>query len=65
MAPRIRYSIAAIVIALILLFAGIPWYVPVILIAIAVAVPAIAYANLTPEQRRRLRQQRRRKQIGS
>jgi len=65
MAPRIRYSIAAIVIALILLAAGIPWYVPVILIAIAVAVPAIAYANLTPEQRRRLRQRRNRKQIGS
>jgi membrane protein implicated in regulation of membrane protease activity len=65
MAPRIRYSIAAIVIALILLAAGIPWYVPVILIAIAVAVPAIAYANLTPEQRRRLRRARGRKQIGS
>jgi membrane protein implicated in regulation of membrane protease activity len=65
MAPRIKYSIAAIVIALVLLVTGIPWYVPVLIIAIAVAVPAIAYANLTPDQRRRLRQTRKRRQIGS
>jgi cell division protein FtsW (lipid II flippase) len=64
MAPRIRYSIAAIVIAIILFAAGIPWYVPVIIIAVAIAVPVVGYASLTPEQRRRLKRIRR-KQIGS
>jgi cell division protein FtsW (lipid II flippase) len=65
MAPRIRYSIAAIVIAIILWAAGIPWYVPVIIAAVAIAVPVIGYASLTPEQRRRLHRIRSRKQIGS
>jgi cell division protein FtsW (lipid II flippase) len=64
MAPRIRYSIAAIVVAIILFAAGIPWYVPVIIIAVAIAVPVVGYASLTPEQRRRLKRIRR-KQIGS
>jgi membrane protein implicated in regulation of membrane protease activity len=64
MAPRIRYSIAAIVIAVILWAAGIPWYVPAIIAAVAVAVPVIGYASLSPEQRRRLKRIRR-KQIGS
>ncbi|MGA3152291.1 MAG: hypothetical protein ACLPN6_27250 [Streptosporangiaceae bacterium] len=59
-----KYGIAGVIIGLILL-AILPWYVPVIIIAAAIAIPAIAYAMLDPSQRRRLRQARRRKQIGS
>jgi hypothetical protein len=63
MTPHMKWAIAGVVIALIL-FGFIPWYVPAILLVLAIAVPAIAYRMLTPEQRRRLRRARR-KQIGS
>jgi uncharacterized membrane protein HdeD (DUF308 family) len=62
MTPHMRYGIIGVIIGLILLF-----IYPVaggILIALAIAVPVIAYRMLTPEQRRRLRRAGR-KQIGS
>jgi sulfite exporter TauE/SafE len=58
-----RYALIGIVIGLILVIVGHP-LIGVVLIAAAVAIPAIGYAMLSPEQRRRLREQRRRRQIG-
>jgi Flp pilus assembly protein TadB len=63
MAPHVRYGLIGVIIGLILL-----WISPVvgiIVIAAAIAIPVVAYRMLTPEQRRRIRQNRKRKQIGS
>jgi uncharacterized membrane protein len=65
MAPRVKFGIAGVVIALVLLIIGVPWYVPVILIALAVGIPLGAYAMLDPSQRRRVRAARRRKSLGN
>jgi uncharacterized membrane protein HdeD (DUF308 family) len=63
MTPHMRWGIAGVVVGLILLI----WfpYVGIALIAAAIAIPAIAYAMLSPSQRQRLRRARQRKQIGS
>jgi uncharacterized membrane protein len=62
MTPHMRYGIIGVIIGLILFI----WnpIAAVVVIALAIAVPVIAYRMLTPEQRRRLRRVRR-KQIGS
>jgi uncharacterized membrane protein HdeD (DUF308 family) len=62
MTPHIRYGIIGAIIGLILLI----WHplIVIAVIALAIAIPAVAYAMLSPEQRRRLRRARR-KQIGS
>lgn len=59
-----RYAAIGVVIGLILLIIGHP-LIGVIIIAAAIAIPAAGYAMLSPAQRRRLREQRRRRQIGS
>ncbi len=62
MTPHLRYGLIGVIIGLILF-----WINPVaaiVVIAAAVAIPVIAYRMLSPEQRRRIRQNRRRKQIG-
>jgi uncharacterized membrane protein HdeD (DUF308 family) len=61
MTPHMRYGIIGVIIGLILFI----WnpIAAIILIAAAIAIPVIAYAMLSPEQRRRLRRDRR-KQIG-
>ncbi|HXZ64838.1 MAG TPA: hypothetical protein VEH05_08885 [Streptosporangiaceae bacterium] len=64
MTPHMKWGIAGVIIALIL-FGFIPWYIPVILLVIAIAVPAIAYRMLSPEQRRRLRRVRQRRELGN
>ena len=63
MSPHLKYGIAGVIVGLIL-FAILPWYVPLIIIAAAIAIPAILYAMLDPSQRRRLKRARGRKQIG-
>jgi len=65
MSPRVRYGIFGVigVIGLILLFTH-P-LIGIVLIAAAIAVPVVAYRALSPGQRRRLRENRRRRQIGS
>lgn len=65
MTPRVRYGIFGVigVIGLILLLSH-P-LIGIVLIAAAIAIPVVAYRALSPEQRRRIRQNRRRKQIGS
>ena len=61
MAPHVKYGIAGVIIGLILLWIS-PWLGLGVIVA-AVAIPAIAYAMLSPSQRRRLRQNAGRKQL--
>jgi hypothetical protein len=62
---RTKLAIAGIIIGFILLFV-VPWWVGVLVIAAAVAIPVGGYLMLDPSQRRRLRRiQQRRRQIGS
>jgi hypothetical protein len=63
MAPRFRYALIGVVIGLLLVFIGHP-IIGLVVIAATIAIPAVAYAMLTPEQRRRLRRNRDRKQLG-
>jgi hypothetical protein len=57
-------GIGGVIVGLILL-AVLPWWVPVLIIAAAVAIPLTGYRMLDPSQRRRLRQVRRqRKELG-
>jgi hypothetical protein len=60
---RMKFAIAGLtVIGLILLFVN-PW-LGLIVIAAAIAIPVGAYLMLDPSQRRRVREVRRRKQLG-
>lgn len=63
MTPHARYAIIGVVIGLILFIIN-PWLAIGVIVA-AIAIPIIAYRMLSPEQRRRLREQRRRRQIGN
>jgi hypothetical protein len=63
MTPHMKWGIAGVIIGLILFWIS-PW-LAIAVIAASVAVPVIAYRMLSPEQRRRLRRARNRKQLGS
>jgi ABC-type bacteriocin/lantibiotic exporter with double-glycine peptidase domain len=63
MTPHMKWGIAGVVIGLILFIVN-PW-LAIAVIAAAVAIPAVAYAMLSPSQRQRIRRIRERKQIGS
>ena len=63
MTNHMKFGIGGVIIGLILL-AVLPWYVSVLIIAAAIALPAAGYLMLDPSQRRRLRQSRRRGQLG-
>lgn len=63
MAPRYRYGLIGIVIGVLLMIIGHP-LIGLAVVAATIAIPAVAYAMLSPEQRRRLRQNRQRKQLG-
>jgi O-antigen/teichoic acid export membrane protein len=63
MTPHMRYGLIGVIIGLVLLWIAGP-VVGLIVIAAAIAIPVIAYRMLSPSQRRRLRENRRRKQIG-
>jgi hypothetical protein len=62
MTPHIRYGLIGVAIGLILFIIN-PW-LAIAVIALAIGVPIIAYRMLSPEQRRRLRRSRDRKQLG-
>jgi len=64
MSPRVRYGFFGVigVIGLILLISH-P-LIGIILIAAAIAIPVVAYRALSPSQRRKLRENRKRRQIG-
>lgn len=63
MSRHMMAGIGGVIIGLILL-AVLPWWVPVLIIAAAIAIPVIGYRMLDPSQRRRLRQARSRRQLG-
>jgi hypothetical protein len=63
MTPQVKWGIAGVIIALIL-FGFIPWYIPVILLVIALAVTGTGWRALSPSQRRRVREMRRRRELG-
>jgi membrane protein implicated in regulation of membrane protease activity len=63
MTPQVKWGIAGVIIALIL-FGFIPWYIPVILLVIALAVTGAGWRALSPSQRRRIREIRRRRELG-
>jgi hypothetical protein len=60
---NVIFAIGGIIVGLIVL-TWVPWWVTVLIIAAAIAIPAAAYLSLDPSQRRRLRASRRRGQLG-
>jgi len=62
MTPHLRYGLIGVAIGLILFIIN-PW-LAIAVIAVAIGVPIIAYRMLSPEQRRRLRRARDRRQLG-
>jgi hypothetical protein len=63
MTPHMKWSIAGIVIGLILL-AVFPWWVTAGVIILAIAVPTAGWMMLDPSQRRRYREIKRRRTLG-
>ncbi len=63
MSRHLRFGIGGVIIGLILL-AVLPWWVPELIIAAAIAIPDIAWLTLDPSQRRRVRSMRSRGQLG-
>jgi membrane protein implicated in regulation of membrane protease activity len=64
MTNHMKFAIGGVIIGLILLLV-LPWEVSLAIILAAIALPAAAYLMLDPSQRRRLREQRRRRQLGN
>jgi hypothetical protein len=62
MTPHMKIGIAGVVIGLILLIIN-PW-LALAVIALAIAIPSVAYAMLDSNQKARLRRVRGRKQLG-
>ena len=62
MTPQLKWSIAGIVLGLILLIVF-PWWVTAGIIVLAIGIPAAAYFMLDKSQRRRLQEMRRRRAI--
>lgn len=56
-------AIGGVIVGLILLI-WLPWYISALIIIAAIAIPTTAYLMLDPSQRRRLREARRRGQLG-
>jgi membrane protein implicated in regulation of membrane protease activity len=63
MSPQMKWGIAGVIIALVL-FGFIPWYIPAVLLVIAIAVAGTGWRALSPSQRRRIREIRRRRELG-
>jgi membrane protein implicated in regulation of membrane protease activity len=63
MSRHLMFGIGGVIIGLILL-AVLPWWVPVLIIVAAIAIPVIAWRTLDPSQRRRIRGMRNRGQLG-
>ena len=59
MSRRVVFAVGGVILGLILLN-WIPWYVTVLIIAAAIAIPVGGYLMLDSSQRRRLRSSRRR-----
>jgi membrane protein implicated in regulation of membrane protease activity len=63
MSRHLLFAIGGVIAGLILL-AWLPGWLIALIIVAAIAIPATAYFMLDPSQRRRLREQRRRRQLG-
>ena len=63
MSRHLMFGIGGVIIGLILLWV-LPWWVPVLIIAAAIAIPVIAWRTLDSSQRRRIRGMRSRGQLG-
>ena len=63
MSRHLMFGIGGVIIGLILL-AVLPWWVPVLIIVAAIAIPVIAWRTPAPSQRRRVRAMRSRGQLG-
>jgi len=63
MSRPLMFGIGGVILGLIL-FNFVPWWVPVLIIVAAIAVPVIAWRALDPSQRRRIRAMRDRGQLG-
>jgi hypothetical protein len=57
------FGIGGVILGLIL-FAVLPWWVSVLVIAAAIAIPVVAWRSLDPSQRRRIKAMRDRGQLG-
>ena len=64
MSRHMWMGIGGVILGLILL-AWLPWWVPVLVIVAAIAIPLTAWRMLDPSQRRRIRRMGGRGQIGS
>jgi hypothetical protein len=62
MTPHMKWSIAGIVLGLIL-FIWLPWWAVAGIVILAIGIPAAAYMSLDPSQRRRYREIRRRRAL--
>ena len=60
MTPHMKWGIAGIVVGFILLIIGVPWWIGLALVVLAIAVPVGAWRMLDESQRRRYREIRRR-----
>ncbi|HEV2240959.1 MAG TPA: hypothetical protein VGR98_07920 [Streptosporangiaceae bacterium] len=63
MSRPMMFGIGGVILGLIL-FAVLPWWVPVLVIAAAIAIPVVAWRSLDPSQRRRIKAMRDRGQLG-
>jgi membrane protein implicated in regulation of membrane protease activity len=63
MSRPMMFGIGGVILGLILLVA-LPWWVGVLVIAAAIAIPVVAWRSLDPSQRRRIRNMRSRGQLG-
>jgi len=63
MTPHMKWAIGGVVVGLILLTVN--YWLALALIVAAIAIPTAAYLMLDESQRRRLREARRRRQLGS
>ena len=63
MSRPMMFGIGGVILGLFLLVA-LPWWVGVLVIAAAIAIPVVAWRSLDPSQRRRIRNMRSRGQLG-
>ena len=63
MSRHMWFGIGGVILGLILL-AVLPWWVPVLVIVAAIAIPVAAWVGLGSSNRRRIIQMRRRGQLG-
>lgn len=63
MSRNMWFGVGGVILGLIL-FAWLPWWIPVLVIAAAIAIPVIAWRSLDSSQRRRIRNMRGRGQLG-